>query len=110
MDEDYYLNIWLEQVEDKDKVLEILQKLSDEFNMPIQEIVRYIDIVAGYPEASYDLLEKAANLYNSEIVFPKESISSVKKQIKYCKNPMEKKRLEEKLNGLYKEKKNKREW
>lgn len=34
-----------------------------------------------------------------------ESISSLKKRIKYCKNPMEKKNLEKELNVLYKSRK-----
>lgn len=34
-----------------------------------------------------------------------ESISNLKKRIKYCKNPMERKQLEQKLNVLYKEQK-----
>lgn len=37
-----------------------------------------------------------------------ESISNLKKRIKYCKNPMERKQLEQKLNVLYKEQKRKR--
>lgn len=36
---------------------------------------------------------------------PKEDISSLKKRIKYCKNPMEKKQLQQELNDLYKEQK-----
>lgn len=40
---------------------------------------------------------------------PKQDISTLKKRIKYCKNPMEKKKLEQELNALYKEhKRNKR--
>ncbi len=35
-------------------------------------------------------------------------IATLKKRIKYCKNPMEKKKLEQKLNLLYKSKKEKR--
>ena len=35
----------------------------------------------------------------------KEDISSLKKRIKYCKNPMEKKKLQQELNALYKEQK-----
>ena len=35
----------------------------------------------------------------------KEDISSLKKRIKYCKNPMEKKMLQQELNALYKEQK-----
>lgn len=34
---------------------------------------------------------------------PKQEISTLKKRIKYCKNPMEKKKLEQELNTLYKE-------
>lgn len=37
-----------------------------------------------------------------------ESISNLKKRIRYCKNPMERKQLEQKLNVLYKEQKGKR--
>lgn len=39
---------------------------------------------------------------------PKQDISSLKKRIKYCKNPMEKKKLEQELNTLYKEHKRNR--
>lgn len=40
---------------------------------------------------------------------PKQDIPTLKKRIKYCKNPMEKKKLEQELNALYKEhKRNKR--
>lgn len=39
---------------------------------------------------------------------PKQDISTLKKRIKYCKNPMEKKKLEQELNALYKEHKRNR--
>ena len=39
---------------------------------------------------------------------PKQDISTLKKRIKYCKNPMEKKKLEQGLNALYKEQKRNR--
>lgn len=39
---------------------------------------------------------------------PKQDISTIKKRIKYCKNPMEKKKLEQELNALYKEHKRNR--
>ena len=39
---------------------------------------------------------------------PKQDISTLKKRIKYCKNPMEKKKLEQELNVLYKEQKRNR--
>ena len=39
---------------------------------------------------------------------PKQDISTLKKRIKYCKNPMGKKKLEQELNALYKEQKRNR--
>ena len=39
---------------------------------------------------------------------PKQDISTLKNRIKYCKNPMEKKKLEQELNALYKEQKRNR--
>lgn len=39
---------------------------------------------------------------------PRQEISALKKRIKYCKNPMEKKKLEQELNALYKEHKRNR--
>lgn len=35
----------------------------------------------------------------------KDNIPSLKKRIKYCKNPIEKKKLQQELNALYKEQK-----
>ena len=49
----------------------------------------------------FDLLEDLALVPEP----PKQDISTLKKRIKYCKNPMEKKKLEQELNALYKEQK-----
>lgn len=51
-----------------------------------------------------DLLEDLALVTEP----PKQDISTLKKRIKYCKNPMEKKKLEQELNALYKEQKRNR--
>ena len=51
-----------------------------------------------------DLLEDLALVTDP----PKQDISTLKKRIKYCKNPMEKKKLEQELNTLYKEHKRNR--
>ena len=51
-----------------------------------------------------DLLEDLALVTEP----PKQDISTLKKRIKYCKNPMEKKKLEQELNTLYKEHKRNR--
>ena len=51
-----------------------------------------------------DLLEDLALVTEP----PKQDISTLKKRIKYCKNPMEKEKLEQELNALYKEHKRNR--
>ena len=51
-----------------------------------------------------ELLEKMSDLCNNDLL-PQPDISSLKKRIKYCKNPMEKKKLQQELNALYKEQK-----
>ena len=43
-----------------------------------------------------------------EMVEPQDDIVSLKKQIKYCKNPMEMKMLNKRLNDAYKKKNKKR--
>ena len=50
----------------------------------------------------YDILQELANNYDKQVTF-EETIPNLKKRIKYCKNPMEKKILEKELNRLYKE-------
>lgn len=52
----------------------------------------------------FELLEDLAVVTEQ----PKQDISTLKKRIKYCKNPMEKKKLEQELNALYKEQKRNR--
>lgn len=52
----------------------------------------------------FDLLEDLAVVPES----PKQDISTLKKRIKYCKNPMEKKKLVQELNAFYKEQKKNR--
>ena len=52
-------------------------------------------------------LNKMFSEIDTEII-DTESISNLKKRIKYYKNPMERKQLEQKLNVLYKEQKRKR--
>lgn len=56
------------------------------------------------PAKEFDLLDDLALVPEP----PKQDISTLKKRIKYCKNPMEKKKLEQELNALYKEQKRNR--
>lgn len=55
-------------------------------------------------EKMTDLQETLENLSSYE----PESIEDIKKRIKYCKNPLELKQLNQKLNTLYKEQKRRR--
>jgi hypothetical protein len=66
-----YLNIWLDQFENKDEVLGTLYKLSNKINMPVEEIITHIDIISGYPELQYRILQELSDLYNPEISPPK---------------------------------------
>ena len=52
-----------------------------------------------------DLLSEKWNLLTNQKIDDKCTISDLKKKIKYCKNPMEKRRLEKEINKLYKSKK-----
>lgn len=52
----------------------------------------------------FDILEDLAVVSEP----PKQDISTLKKRIKYCKNPMEKKKLQQELNALYRYKKKRR--
>ena len=56
------------------------------------------------PAKEFDLLDDLALVPEP----PKQEISTLKKRIKYCKNPMEKKKLEQELNASYKEHKRNR--
>lgn len=56
---------------------------------------------------TFEELNKMFSEIDTEIIGT-ESISNLKKRIKYCKNPMERKQLEQRLNVLYKEQKRKR--
>lgn len=72
--------------------------------MTVNELADNIAIVGGYPEFSYEIIEKLSESFDDKTVFI-DDIPSLKKRIKYCKNPMEKKMLSKKLNDIYKDNK-----
>lgn len=71
--------------------------VSDIDNMFQQICVESSDITDKLNELKY-LVEDVGQDVRTDI-------SSLKKRIKYCKNPMEKKKLQQELNALYKEQK-----
>lgn len=100
-----YLRDILEQCRKQDEALNVMKNMSDMLDMTVEEFANEIEIIGGYPEFSYELLEKLSDLYDKAFVLPKESISDLKKRIKYCKNFMERKKFQQELNILYKEQK-----
>ena len=94
----------------------------DALNDETIESIKYIAAVSG---SSISQISEALELFfNSlsesmksiedvfkdieEIVEPPDDIPTIKKQIKYCKNPMEMKMLNKRLNDAYKKKNKKR--
>lgn len=65
---------------------------------------RNLDLILN--ENCYEDEKGAFNTVQAETVIlvptKEETISDLKKQIKHCKNHMERKKLEQKLNALYK--------
>lgn len=56
-------------------------------------------------EINLDFTKGTTTVAHSEVILPEERISSIKKRIKHCKNHMEKVRLQQKLEQLYRERK-----
>lgn len=54
---------------------------------------------------TYPSLSEALDGVCNEVQSKQDTISSLKKRIKYCKNLIEKKNLERELNDLYKKRK-----
>ena len=65
--------------------------------------------IVGIDEfCKYAVEELNKQIWDEVNLWSKQSPSILKKRIKYCKNPMEKKKLEQELNALYKEHKRNR--
>lgn len=87
----------------EDESLQAMKNMSEALEMSIDELasqLHYFNDGSAFP--TYELLEKMSDLYNKKLT-PQTDIPSLKKRIKYCKNPMEKKKLQQELNTLYKE-------
>jgi hypothetical protein len=69
----------------------------DDYDMKLKEL---LESMRTYPSLS-EVLDEICN----EVQSKQDTISSLKKRIKYCKNPIEKKNLERELNDLYKKRK-----
>lgn len=110
----------LEKISDATKVLIVGKKIDTigKIINAMTETRTQIELEQEYKDLQEDQIAKLLEIIN-EIRFddnfpiecyesPKQEISTLKKRIKYCKNPMEKKKLEQELNALYKEHKRNR--
>lgn len=94
----------LDEVKNKEETQATLENLANSLDMKVNELADNIVIVGGYPEFSYEIIEKLSESFDDKTVFM-DDIPSLKKRIKYCKNPMEKQMLNKQLNECYKEQK-----
>ena len=99
------LKRFIELCRREEESLQVMKNMSDALGMSIEEYANkliYFNDGTAFPTC--ELLEKMSDLLNQESP-SQPDISSLKKRIKYCKNPMEKKKLQQELNVLYKEQK-----
>ena len=95
----------LERIRQEEESFQAIKNMADALGMSIEEYENHlIYFNDGFALSTCELLEKMSDLYNGDLI-PQPDISSLKKRIKYCKNPMEKKKLQQELNALYKEQK-----
>ena len=93
-----------------DKVKEkVAEKISKALNERYEKVLREIYLLTEEkPVSLIDILGLLSDKFNksksshNESCLIKNEISYLKRRIKYCKNPMEKKKLEQELNILYK--------
>lgn len=96
----------LERIRKEEESFQAIKNMADMLGMSVEEYSNqliYFNDGSAFPTC--ELLEKMSDLYNNDLLPQKEDISSLKKRIKYCKNPMGKKKLQQELNALYKEQK-----
>lgn len=97
----------LERIRKEEESFQAIKNMADMLGMSVEEYSNqliYFNDGSAFPTC--ELLEKMSDLYNNNLLpQPDIDISSLKKRIKYCKNPMEKKKLQQELNALYKEQK-----
>ena len=95
----------LERIRQQQESFQAIKNMADMLDMSVEE---YSNQLICFNDGSAfpicELLDKMSDLYNNDLL-PQQDISSLKKRIKYCKNPMEKKKLQQELNVLYKEQK-----
>lgn len=103
--------IWKQRLKNFKKALDILDEAQEKSNVnfhfaPCDDVwfKYYFELQSLGAQESTSLVEL---FRKQDDQTQKDTISSLKKRIKYCKNPMEKRDLEQQLNTLYKERRKK---
>ena len=86
--------------------LDRLEAINISENYKLEDVA--LGIVGIDEFCKYAVEELNKQIVDEVNLWSKQSPSILKKRIKYCKNPMEKKKLEQELNALYKEHKRNR--
>lgn len=93
-----------------DKTIESINRIASLSGESISQISEALKQLCNSLSESMKILEEIFKDFKDveEMVEPPDDIVSLKKQIKYCKNPMEMKMLNKRLNDAYKKKNKKR--
>lgn len=90
-----------------DKTIESIKYVGAVSGLSISQLSEAIERVFNSLSESLKSIEEIFRDIE-EMVEPPDDIPTIKKQIKYCKNPMEIKALNKRLNDAYKKKNKKR--
>lgn len=95
--------------DNEEKIIQALDTLADIVGMSTTEVMEQITMIGRYPELSFYLIERLSEVYKKGIDTAENyDIPYIKKRIKHCKNPLERKMLERELNVAYKDDKKRR--
>lgn len=70
----------LEQCRKQDEALNTMKNMADILGMTVEEYANEIEIIGGYPEFSYELLEKLSNLCDQPYIIPKKAFLILKRE------------------------------
>lgn len=101
-----------ENIYDKEKtqkLISTLREILERIGVTIETVANETNTVNEINAAfnSLNIIVIKSDEFESNKI-PDDDITSLKKKIKYCKNPLEKKNLEQRLNVAYKKRKRKK--
>ena len=91
-----------------DETIESIKYIAAVSGAPVSQLLEAIEQIFNLFSESMKSIEDAFRDIEEMVEPPDDNIVTLKKQIKYCKNPMETKMLNKRLNDAYKKKNKKR--